>query len=294
MKGSFKLSFLGFGADYEKAGSGISKNAPRKKPLFQFFDAYFGRFWKMLKLSMLTFLFCIPVVTIGPAIAGMTKVLRTYYLDKDTFIWHEFWKGFSQNWKKSLPVGLIDVIFGISLICALNVYPAMGKAAEASGGSGTFYTILCVISVSFALTILLMNFYAMPMIVATDLSFKNIFRNSFFLTCIGLKRNIITLLIILLTAGFIAICFLVSPVSLIMIPVWAISFLGFVIVFNSYPLIQKYVIDPYYEEQGRDNPEYDYLKPLDEEETVFTDKGGEETPIEGNSAKKKKKGKTIS
>ncbi|MGN1107698.1 MAG: YesL family protein [Huintestinicola sp.] len=248
----------------------------------------------MLKLSMLTFLFCIPVVTIGPAIAGMTKVLRTFYLDKDTFIWHEFWKGFSQNWKKSLPAGLIDVIFGLSLICALNVYPAMGKAAEASGGSSTIYTILCVISVSFALTILMMNFYAMSMIVATDLSFKNIVRNSFFLACIGLKRNIITLLIILLTTGFIAICFLVSPVSLILIPVWAISFLGFVIVFNSYPLIQKYVIDPYYEEQGKDNPEYDYLKPLDEEDTVFTDKGGEEAPIEGKSAKNKKKGKTIS
>lgn len=294
MKGSFKLSFLGFGADYEKAGSGISKNAPRKKPFFRFCEMYFGRLWKMLKLSMLTFLFCIPIVTIGPAIAGMTKVLRTYYLDKDTFIWHEFWKGFSQNWKKSLPAGLIDVLFGISLICAMNVYPAMGKAAEASGGNGTIYTVLCVISVSFALTVLMMNFYAMPMIVATNLSFKNIIRNSFFLTCIGLKKNIITLLIVLLTAGFITICYLVSPVSLVLIPVWAISFLGFVIIFNSYPLIQKYVIDPYYAEQGKDNPEYDYLKPLDEDESVFTDKGGEEAPIEGKSAKKKKKGKTIS
>lgn len=293
MKGSFKLSFLGFGADYEKAGSGISKNAPRKKPFFQFCEMYFSRFWKMLKLSMLTFLFCIPIVTIGPAIAGMTKVLRTYYLDKDTFIWHEFVKGFTQNWKKSLPVGLIDVIFGVSLICALNVYPAMGDAAKAAGGSSTLYTVLCVISVSFALTVLMMNFYAFPMIVATELSFKNIIKNSFFLTCLGLKKNIITLLIVLLTAGFIAICTLVSKVSLILIPVWAITFMGFVIIFNSYPLIQKYVIDPYYEEQGRDNPEYDYLKPLDEEDMVFTDKGGEEAPIEGKKSKKKK-GRTIS
>ena len=110
------MSFLGFGADYEKAGSGISKNAPKKKPFFLFWEMYFGRFWKLIKLSLLTFVFCIPVVTIGPAIAGMTKVLRCYQLDKDTFIWHEFWKGFSQNWKKSLPAGLIDVAFGVSLI----------------------------------------------------------------------------------------------------------------------------------------------------------------------------------
>ncbi|MBQ5331942.1 MAG: YesL family protein [Oscillospiraceae bacterium] len=288
------MSFLGFGADYEKAGSGISKNAPQKKPFFRFGEMYFGRFWKMLKLSMLTFLFCIPIVTIGPAIAGMTKVLRTYYLDKDAFLWHEFMKGFTQNLKKSIPVGLIDVIFGISLICAMNVYPAMGKAAEAAGGSGTIYTVLCVISVSFALTVLMMNFYAFPMIVATELNFKNIIRNSFFLTCIGLKRNIITLLIVLLTVGMISIFTLVSKLSLLLVPVWAIGFLGFVIIFNSYPLIQKYVIDPYYEEQGRDNPEYDYLKPLDAEEAVFIDKGGEEAPVEGKKSKKKNKGRTIS
>lgn len=286
------MSFLGFGADYEKAGSGISKNAPKKKPFFLFLEMYFGRFWKMLKLSLLTFLFCIPIVTIGPALTGMTKVLRAYALDKDVFIWHEFWKGFSQNLKKSFLTGIIDTVFTISLICAINVYPALGDAAEAAGQSGVIYTVLCVISVSFALTVLMMNFYAFPMIAATELSFKNIVKNSFFLTCLGLKKNLITLLILFLTAAFIFIGTLVSKLTLVLIPVWAISFCGFVIIFNSYPLIQKYVIDPFYAEKGMDNPEYDYLKPLDAEDAVFLDKGGEEAPIEGK--KKKTKGKTIS
>lgn len=74
---------------------------------------------------------------------------------------------------------------------------------------------------------------------------------------------------------------MVSPLTLILVPVWALSFMGFVVIFNSYPLIQKYVIDPFYAEKGQDNPEYDYLKPLDAEDAVFLDKGGEEAPIEG-------------
>jgi len=41
-----------------------------------------------------------------------------------------------------------------------------------------------------------------------------------------------------------------------------------------------------------DNPEYDYLKPLTADESVFTDRGGEEIPIDGKG--KKKKGKIIS
>lgn len=288
------MSFLGFGADYNSAGSGIAKNAPKKKPFFLFWEMYGRRFWKLIKLSLLTFLFCIPIVTIGPAISGMTKVLRSYALDKDTFIWHDFKRGFSENLKQSVPLGLIDIVFGISLVCALNVYPALGKAAEAAGQSGTIYTILCIVSVSFALTVLMMNFYAFPMLVATELTFKNIIKNSFFLVCLGLKKSIITLLIILLITAIIVVGTLINPFTLIIVPLWSISFLGFVIMFNCYPQIQKYVIDPFYSEQGKDNPEYDYLKPLDPDDAVFLDKGGEEAPIESSKKTKKKKGKTIS
>lgn len=246
----------------------------------------------MIKLSTLTFVFCLPIVTIGPAIAGMTKVLRQYVLDKDGFMWHEFKKGLTQNLRQAVPAGLIDIAVAASFICALQVYPAMAKTAEESGMSGTFYYILCIISVSFALTVLMMNFFAFPMITSTDLTFKNIIKNSFFIVCLGLKKNIITLLILLLISAAMVIGTLVNPLTLLLIPFWLISFMGFIIVFNSYPLIQKYVIDPYYEEQGKDNPEYDYLKPLDADDAVFLDKGGEEAPIEGK--KKKKKGRTIS
>ena len=283
------MSFLGLGGNYESAGSGISKNAPQKKPFFRFLDLYFGRFWKMIKLSLLTFLFCIPVVTIGPALAGMTRVIRCYTLGKDTFMWHEFMKGFSQNLKMTVPTGLIDIVMGVSLACALTVYPELAKASGSN-----FYYVLCVISVAFALTVLMMNFYAFPMIVKTELSYKNILKNSFYLVCLGLKTNIITLLIFMLTVAVIAVGAVVSPISLILVPFWAVSFLGSVSVFNSYPLIQKYVIDPYYEERGEENPEYDFLKPLDADEAVFLDKGGEEAPIQPSANKKKKKGKTIS
>ncbi|MGN1135808.1 MAG: YesL family protein [Oscillospiraceae bacterium] len=276
------MSLFGFN-DYTKAGPGVAKNAPKKKPFFEFFELYFRKFWKLIQLNLLTALFCIPIVTLGPAIAGMTKVLRNYRLEKNAFIFHEFWKGFSKNLKQSVPVGLLDLLFTVSAIAALQVYPAMYK----NSGS-IIYIILCVISVSFALTLLMMNFYIFPMIVATDLSLANIIKNSFFLTCVGLKKNIITLLIVAVIVFILGITILLHPVSAIIIPIWPISFLGFLIMFNSYPLIQKYVIDPYYEERGESNPEYAYLEPLDEEDAIFTDMGGKETPIA--SSKEKSKG----
>lgn len=266
--------------DYTKAGPGVAKNAPKKKPFFEFFELYFRKFWKLLELNLLTVLFCIPVVTIGPAIAGMTRVLRNYRLEKNAFIFHDFWKGFSGNLKQSIPIGLLDILFAVSAYAALQVYPAMYK----NSGS-IIYIILCVISVSFALTLLMMNFYIFPMIVATDLGLANIIKNSFFLTCVGLKKNIITLLIAVFIVLLLGVMIVLHPLSVIIIPIWPISFLGFLIMFNSYPLIQKYVIDPYYEERGESNPEYAYLEPLDEEDAIFTDMGGKEAPVASSKEK---------
>lgn len=278
-----------FGSNnYEKAGSGVAKNAPKKKPFFAFFELYFRKFWKLLYLNFLTFLFCIPIVTIGPALAGMTKVLRNYVLEKNSFIFHDFWKGFSQNWKKSLPVGLLDILFAVSAMAAIKVYPEMANNAE-SGGA--FYIVLCAISLSFALVVLMMNFYIMPMIVATDLNFTSIVKNSFYLACIALKKNIITLLIVVLISLTIYVLVFLHITFITVIPIWPISFLGFVIMFNSYPQIQKYVIDPYYEDRGEANPEYGSFS--DDDEVLFTDKGGEEAVIESDKSKRKKN-KTIS
>jgi len=68
-------------------------------------------------------------------------------------------------------------------------------------------------------------------------------------------------------------------------------FVGFVIVFNCYPIIQKYVINPYYAQRGEVNPEMLHAESLGE--NVFEDQGGKEKPTE-SPKQKKGKGKVIS
>lgn len=41
----------------------------KKKRFFLFFELYFRKFWKMIELNLLFLVCCIPIVTIGPAIA---------------------------------------------------------------------------------------------------------------------------------------------------------------------------------------------------------------------------------
>lgn len=78
------MAFFGL-FNYSKPGPGVDKNGPKKKRFFLFFELYFRKFWKMIELNLLFLVCCIPIVTIGPAIAGMTYVLRNYALGKAHF-----------------------------------------------------------------------------------------------------------------------------------------------------------------------------------------------------------------
>ncbi len=295
--------------DYESAGVGISKNAPRKKGISLFFDIFFRKFWKLLEVNLLYSLFFVPLVlalasiaylsdtsitlslvvagiclltfmlTIGPATAGVMKIMRCYLIEKHTFIVRDFFRAFKRGYVKSAIVGFIDCIVVLSVYSSFKVYPMMAEAYNTK-----LVYVPMTITLSIALVVLMMNFFIYLMIVATNLSLKNLIKNSFALAFISLKGNIIIVITTIVTIfTMILILFYLTPLFWILLPFFPAAFLLFVTAFNSYPVIQKYVINPYYTSIGEINPE---LMNSSDEETIFEDMGGKEAPIE-----KRKKGK---
>ncbi|MDR0946919.1 MAG: DUF624 domain-containing protein [Ruminococcus sp.] len=256
---------MGLFKSYSTPGPGVDKTRPKKRGFFRFFEVYFRKFWKMFELNLITALMCLPVVTIGPAIAGMTKVLRSYSMEKSIFMMHEFWKGFTQNWKQSLPVGLLNLLVTASVFLGLDIYPKL-----ADEYNNNLFTVLAVITVSVGCTLLMMNFYISLMIVATDLKLKDILKNSFFLVCIDLKRSLLTLVITLVLTAAMVVGILLNLMWIFLVPTLFLSFVGFIIVFNSYPVIQKHVIDPFYAARNQENPEHvDFTA---DDNSIFSDK----------------------
>lgn len=301
-----------FGSDYSNTGVGIPKNAPKKKGAARFFELLIRKFWKLIQINVLYFVFFIPlfiagyvylrasggIVTalmicfclavfaavIGPATTGMMKILRNYTIEKNAFILTDFKKAFAENYKKAFLMGLIDIIAGISITSAVSVYPQLAKIY------GRGMMVFFVISVSIGLIFIMMNFYTFLMIAATELSLKNILKNSFALACAALKKNLLTLLISLLTAGVFAVLVIWNKSMILFLPFVPGSIIAFMICFNSYPVIQKYVINPYYEQRGEVNPE---LAAENDDEVLFEDRGGMEKPVK-KQKDKKSKGKIIS
>jgi uncharacterized membrane protein YesL len=227
----------------------------------QFWKMLWHKLWELMILNLLTLLCCLPIITIGPAIAGMTKVIRGYYLEKGIFLGHEFFKGFKGNWKKSGIIGLLDLFILFSLITAYDVYTGLG---------GSFYIFLLGATYVVAAGVFVMNFYIFPMIVTTELSLRDIVKNAFLLTVAALPRNFITLVILAVVTIPLIFITLANPFFVLLFFLFYVSCLGFMIFFRSYPVIQKYVIDPFYALQNKTNPEYG--EEYDVDDVLFSDR----------------------
>lgn len=256
--------------DYQSSGSGVSKTAPQKKPFFRYWEIFGRKFWKIIELNLLYILFCIPVVTFGPATAALTHVMRKFILEQPCFVFDEFFTAFKKNFKQSVAIGIIDVIGVAALVVALFEFMAVDKLPDG------MIVYICVF-ICIATLLYIMHFYIYLEIVALKLPLKAMLKNALLLVFLGVKRNFIALVINL---AIITLVVLFLPYSIFVVIVFPLAFMSFTTTFICYPVIQKFIINPYYDDRGERNPE---LGPISEEDiaenAVFVDRGGSEKEI---------------
>ncbi len=262
-------------------GPGVPKNAPKKKPFFRFWELFGNKFWDFFKINLIYFVFCIPVVTIGPATAAMTALMRNIYLERPQFFLHDFIKEFKKNFKQAFVIGIIDLLVAAVFVFSVLMFFSLEDLTSTD-------SVVFALSLAATVLFLIMNFYIYPQIVALDLKLLDIFRNALVLSLLNIGPELIALVFV---AGYIFLAANFPMFVLVLTPFIPLAWLGFLSVFCCYPAIQKHIIVPYYKQTGEKNPEIpDY-----DEEPVFEDMGGREEPIKLNNSKKSKgsKGKII-
>ena len=285
---------MGLFYNYENSGAGVAKNAPKKKPFFRFWEQFFLKFWKILLVNIIYFVFsglilalfgfilsfetgnvyflllAAPVlIGFGPATAASMQVMRKFVLEKPIFVFDEFKKAYKDNFRQALAVGIFDVLF-----IAVFAYGASFYSQILENAPTTENYILIIISTAIAVYVFLAHFYIYLEIVSLTLPLGKIVKNAVLLTIMGIKVNIINFLVSLLFFGAI---YLLLPYSSLFLPVIPMGWLMFLYAFNCYPVIQKYIVNPYYESRGERNPELP--EEDNEEERIFTDRGGSEPEI---------------
>lgn len=303
---------MGLFRSWQQAGPGIDPNAPKKKPFFRFWELMRRNLGKLIGLNMIytlmhvplflsffvyidtnnkftnimaVFLLLVQLLIEGPLLAGCTRVQRLIVLDKAFFFGEEFKKGFKSNFGAAFLFWLIDALLIASVVAGYYVYP---QIAMESGSSAIY--IPYGISLAVALIVLFMNYYIMPLQAATTLSKKSVLKNAFMLVGLSLKQCIITTLGAAAMLGVMALLIWTNSLFMFLLTFFPAAFIGYLVMFVHYPVIQKFVINPYYEAKGEQNPEL-----IDDsgegEDKLFTDRGTSEEPV---PVEKPKKGKVIS
>ena len=267
---------------YGRAGKGVQKGGPKKKPFFLFWEIFGAKFWKFFQINLIFFVSCIPIVTFGPALAAMTQVMRKFTIGEPIFVFHEFKTAFKKNFKQSFFVGIFDIALIVLIIYNINFYVAAFES-----GQGAEHKLMIALSLAMAFIIYMMHFYIYPQIVALNLKMSQIVKNSFILMIVGIKRSFAGFFA---TAALVLIMALGFPYSLIALPLIPMAWMSFIATFCAYPVIQKHIIDPYYEARGEKNPEY--ARYDTEEEALFEDRGGLEEPTDTNPRPKAQRTKT--
>ena len=185
-------------------------------------------------------LLIVSVVAYGPFTAGLTYMLRNYVREEHAWF-SDFWERAKSNMKQGIIVGILDL--GIYVLLFFNIM-SMFSINDLSVNSGTAFgfNLAGIVSIFFLVLYSMMRNYIFTLMVTFDLSIMNIYKNSAIFAVVGLWRNLLVLVVNLATA---ALFILTYPlIEVIIMPLFAFSFWGFVTIFTCYPVIKKYMIDP--------------------------------------------------
>jgi len=94
------------------------------------FGRFTGRCWLVIATNLLFLIFCIPVVTIGPALAALFHVHIKFYRSEDpVYPVKEFWRGFRSNFKQALISWIIIMLIAAVILVDISFCKQMGTAA---------------------------------------------------------------------------------------------------------------------------------------------------------------------
>lgn len=227
---------------YTKEGPGVTKESLNKPRILQFFDILGTRFWHLIVLNLIYIVFCIPIITIGPATAGLTKVLRNWSRHEHAFVWGDFWETFKKNFKPALLLGIANTLIGGYLIFCLLFFwqnELLFLPRELALAVIIFTAVIFV----------MMNYYSYTMLITFRLTFRQLIKNCFIFTWVGFLRNVAITAIIALVVWIFTL-FMRNPFVWIIYFLLFFAFCGFIITFMVYPLIKKHMIDNVNPETG--------------------------------------------
>ncbi len=214
--------------NYDKPGKGIDPNAPKKKPFFFFFELYFRKLFTIMQMNVMFLLCCIPIITIGPATAGMTHIFREVSEERPIFIWTDFRKAMKQHFKQGFLIWLINLILWVFLLLdGLILYSR----------PSIFTMIILGLLGIIAIVFLMMQIYLHPLMITGKFTVLEIYKNAFLLALSKIYQTLGILIAIVLVSW---VLYSIEILSLFLLAFFYFATVNFISVFYADQVLKQY------------------------------------------------------
>lgn len=150
-----------------------------ENPIFQMLS----RVGDMIIANVLFLISCIPIFTIGAALAGLNKVSQAIVLDDDRGIAKLFFNGFKSNFKQATSVWVAILIILVSLVCNWLLITTFV--------TGTFATVLYVLLGILVFLVIGVLSYLIPLIVRYNNTIREHLYNAIILAITKFPRTLV-------------------------------------------------------------------------------------------------------
>jgi len=180
------------------------------------------------------------ILTFGPVRVGVTYIHRNIVRGEPVFLWHDFWYCIKRNLRQSFIYGIMDVV-----ICGLIIYDIV--FFNLNYGATLMTDIMFFMSLMLGLIYAFMRIYIYLMLITFDLSIFKMFKNAMYFTVLGVKRNFMAFLgiVLVLMVNYLLLATF-FPLGVILPLVIVPSLCIFIGIYAAFPKIKEIMIDPYY------------------------------------------------
>ncbi len=181
------------------------------------------------------------LITFGLVNASCAYIMRNTVKCEPIFWSVDFFGTIKKNWKMAVPMGILD-----ALLLALNAYAIYFYWLNYN----TFYIMFFCSLVTF-MVYMFMRFYMYMVMVTFDMGFFKVLKNSFIFAILCIGKNLLAFigmaLVVFITMLFAA---FYTPIGVVLILIFDFGACSFIATYVAYPQMKKYMIDPYYDENG--------------------------------------------
>ncbi len=195
-------------------------------------------YWTPAALTVLIIGIVLLLITFGLTMIAITYILRNIVRGEMIFMWQDWWYSIKRNLRQGLILGILDLVFiGLLLYDIYFFYLNLAYLWAVVG----FWASIVIFLFYFS-----MRFYTYLQALTFDLSIYKIFKNAFIFSILGLKRNILASLgiIIAIILNY-TVMLMLMPVGILLPFMYTSALCAFMGIYAAWPVIKKYMIDRY-------------------------------------------------